>query len=283
MSISTTNDTRYALISGAASGLGRALAVRLARDRWCVAIADIDRAGSEETLRQVEVAGGTGRVESLDVSQFGQWQELVARLRTEWPRLDMLINNAGVGCSGPVGVTPLEDWQWLLGVNLYGVIHGCHACLPWLRQTSGRASLVNISSIAAVLSAPGMATYNVAKAGVLALSETMAGELHGSNVRVTVACPGFFRTRILECGRFQSAIERETAERYTSSAPMNADQIADRIVYTAYRGKLHAFMPARARWIWYLRRIAPGLWIRLVGAGYARAMAQPPITVDTNS
>jgi NAD(P)-dependent dehydrogenase (short-subunit alcohol dehydrogenase family) len=279
MSKQSSTAIRYALISGAASGLGRALAVRLARDGWQLAIADIDEAGSRETLRLVEAAGGTGRIELLDVRQFDEWHRLVDRLKNDWPRLDMLINNAGVACSGQVGITPLDDWRWLIDTNLFGVINGCYACLNWLKQNPGRTSLVNISSIAAVLAPPAMATYNVAKAGVLALSETMASELHTSRVRVTVACPGFFRSRLLDCGRFQTQLERMSAERYTGTAPMNADQIADCIIRAAYRGKLHVFLPARARWLWNFRRLFPGLWIKMLGAGYAREVAKAYATV----
>jgi NAD(P)-dependent dehydrogenase (short-subunit alcohol dehydrogenase family) len=279
MSKQSSTAIRYALISGAASGLGRALAVRLARDGWQLAIADIDETGSRETLRLVEAAGGTGRIELLDVRQFDEWHRLVDHLKKDWPRLDMLINNAGVACSGQVGITPLDDWRWLIDTNLFGVINGCYACLNWLKQNPSRTSLVNISSIAAVLAPPAMATYNVAKAGVLALSETMASELHTSRVRVTVACPGFFRSRLLDCGRFQTQLERMSAERYTGTAPMNADQIADCIIRAAYRGKLHVFLPARARWLWNFRRLFPGLWIKLLGVGYAREVAKAYATV----
>lgn len=266
----TDSSTRYALVTGAASGLGRALAIQLANSGWQVAVADIDEAGGNETRQLIESAGGTARFERLDVRNFHAWQELVSRLRADWPCLDLLINNAGVACSGRIGITPLEDWRWLLDINLFGVINGCYACLGWLKQNSGKASIINVSSIAAVLSPPTMATYNVAKAGVLSLSETLAVELHGSNVRVTVACPGFFRSRLLDCGRFQSHLERANAERFTNSAPMNAEQIAERILAAAARGKLHVFLPARARWLWYLRRFLPRLWFRFLGAGYAR-------------
>ena len=274
MSTMPAKQIRYAIVTGAASGLGRALAVRLARDGWHVAIADVDESGSQETLRLVEAAGATGQVESLDVRNFANWQEMVARLKSEWPQLDMLINNAGVACSGQVGVTPLEDWHWLIDTNLFGAIHGCYACLGWLKKNPQRASLVNISSVAAVLAPPTMAAYNVAKAGVLALSETMASELHTSQVRVTVACPGFFRSRLLDCGRFQSPLERASAERFISTARMSAEQIASQVVRAAYRGKLYVFVPARARWLWYLRRISPGLWIRLLRKGYARSLGK---------
>src|SRR4051794_1866470 len=99
----------YALITGAASGLGRAIALRLARDGWHLALADIDETGNRETLNLVHAVGGTAQVCSLDVARYEQWQSLVAQLQSEWPRLDLLVNNAGVACSGEVGITPIED------------------------------------------------------------------------------------------------------------------------------------------------------------------------------
>jgi NAD(P)-dependent dehydrogenase (short-subunit alcohol dehydrogenase family) len=266
------SNRRYAIVTGSASGLGREFAVQLARQGWHLALADVDEVANSETLRQVEMAGGTGQVEVLDVSDDGQWRQLVNRLQADWPQLDLLINNAGVACSGEVDAMPLENWKWLLGVNLHGVIYGCHACLPWLKQHPRRAHLINVASIAAVLSGPAMAAYNVAKAGVLALSETLLCELHGTPVKVTVACPGFFASNLLDRGRFLTALERQTADRYTNTSRMNAQQIAERIIRDALRGRSHVVVPLRARCLWHVRRLVPGTWLKLVGVGYRRAI-----------
>src|SRR5690242_4032904 len=104
---------RNAIITGAASGLGRALAVRLARDRWHIAICDINDACSEETLRLVRSAGGSGQVEHLDVTDPDAWQALRDRLEPDWEQLDLLVNNAGVAGAGEVGEFSLEDWHWI--------------------------------------------------------------------------------------------------------------------------------------------------------------------------
>jgi NAD(P)-dependent dehydrogenase (short-subunit alcohol dehydrogenase family) len=267
-------ETRYAIVTGAAHGLGREIAVRLSKDKWHVAIADVDETGSRETLRLIEASGGSGQIESLDVANFEMWQTLITRLRSAWPRLDMLVNNAGVACSGAIGATPIEDWRWLIDINLFGVIHGCHASLEWLKQNPHGACVVNVASVAAVIAAPTMGAYSVAKAGVLTLSETLAGELHGTSVRVTVACPGFFRSRLIECGRFQTALERHSAETYTNAARLSSAQIADQVVRAAYRGKLYVFVPGRARFIWRLQRIAPRWWVWLMGRGYRQRLDQ---------
>ena len=109
---------RHALITGAASGIGRALAVRLARDGWHVAVCDLDCEGSRETVALVEQAGGTAQAERLDVTLPAEWEALRGRLREQWEQIDLVVNNAGVSGAGEVGSFPLADWRWILDVNL---------------------------------------------------------------------------------------------------------------------------------------------------------------------
>jgi len=187
-----TGRRRTAIVTGAGSGLGRALAVRLAGDGWEIALCDIDVAAAEETLALVEGAGGAGRVETLDVGRPEEWDALRERLARDWPRLDLLVNNAGVAVSGEVGCCPLEDWRWIVDANLWGTIHGCHACIDWLKANPDRPHIVNVASLAAIGAAPAMAAYNVTKAGIVALSETLWTELRPHGVGVTVLCPSFF-------------------------------------------------------------------------------------------
>ncbi len=112
----------------------------------------------------------------------------------------LVINNAGVGAGGTaIGDTDIDDWNWVLGVNLWGPIHGCHVFAPLLRE-AGYGGIINVASAAAFGAAPGMAAYNVSKAGVLSLSETLAAELSGTGVHVTVLCPTFVKTNIIVSG-----------------------------------------------------------------------------------
>jgi NAD(P)-dependent dehydrogenase (short-subunit alcohol dehydrogenase family) len=265
---------RYALVTGAASGLGRALAVALARQRspagepWHIAICDIDAVGSDETLKLVVDAGGTGQVEPLDVTRAEDWQAVVARLSATWPSLDLLINNAGVAVSGDVGTLSLDDWRWSLEVNLHGVINGCHACVPWLKRNSSGAHLVNIASVAAFASAPTMAAYNVAKAGVVALSETLHAELSSSNVGVTVVMPGFFATKLLTRGRLAEESHREFVAKAMDRASFSADDVATATLRAIERRKLYVMLPRRARWLWRLKRLFPQAFMRLVARIY---------------
>ena len=166
------NQRKNAIVTGAASGLGRAIAVNLARRKWFIALADVNTAGSQETLRHHAQAGGDGSVEELDVRHIDEWQALHDRLKTRWDHLDLLVNNAGVAGSGCVGEYSIENRHWIIDVNLWNGINGCQ------RPSNGSSPIRTgrTSSTRArwpPSSGPTIGTYNVTKAGMLALSETL--------------------------------------------------------------------------------------------------------------
>ena len=273
-----------AIITGAASGLGRALAIRLARSGWRVALADVDLAGCRDTAAEIEKVGPAARVEALDVTRPADWAELVDRLQRDWHHLDLLVNNAGVACSGEVGDLPLEQWRRTLDVNLFGVIQGCHACRDWLAQNPRGSHIVNIASAAAIVCAPTMAAYNVSKAGVVALSETLFAELRPRRIGVTVVCPGFFASNLLSAARFCTPQERTSASRLMERARLTADDVARAIEKAVARKQLYVVLPARARWFWRFRRMWPAAMMKLVArvTGHVRRSdpAAPPETTD---
>lgn len=261
-----TGRRRTAIVTGAGSGLGRALAVRLAGDGWEIALCDIDVAAAEETLALVEGAGGAGRVETLDVGRPEEWDALRDRLARDWPRLDLLVNNAGVAVSGEVGCCPLEDWRWIVDANLWGTIHGCHACIDWLKANPDRPHIVNVASLAAIGAAPAMAAYNVTKAGIVALSETLWTELRPHGVGVTVLCPSFFRTGLLARGRFADDRHRRIAAAVADHSTLSAERVADAAVRAVATRQLYVFLPARARLLWWFKRLFPlGFLAAVVG------------------
>lgn len=179
-----------AVVTGAGSGIGRAFAVELGGRGGRVVCSDIDPDRAEETAGLVEAAGGKAIGTVCDVTAIAEVERLAATAQ-DWfagaPTL--VVNNAGIGAGGPVvGEFALDDWHRTLDVNLWGVIHGCHVFTPMLR-TAGRGAIVNVASAAAFGAAPRMAAYNVSKAGVLALSETLSAELVSTGVGVTVLCP----------------------------------------------------------------------------------------------
>jgi NAD(P)-dependent dehydrogenase (short-subunit alcohol dehydrogenase family) len=267
-----------AIITGAASGLGRALAVQLAADGWHIALADVDRAGSEQTLDLVKAAGGAGRVESLDVTRLDDWSALRDRLRADWPRLDLLVNNAGLGSTGDLGQMPLDEWRRVLDVNLYGAIYGCHTLVDWLKANPNGAHIINVASFAALAPSPSMAAYNVSKAGIVALSETLYGELKPHRVGVTVVCPMYFRTNITASGRFFNKRQGELIRRRTEQSTTTAEDVARAAIRSMRRRELYAIPGRPARWYWLLRRLSPRGFLDGIARDIARDAARQPQT-----
>ncbi len=260
---------RNAVVTGAASGLGRALAVRLARDGWRLALCDIDATGAEETLTLVRRAGGDGFVHRLDIAQLDEWESLAEQLEAEFDHLDLLVNNAGIGASGEVGQFTIDQWRRVLDIDLMGAIYGCHTFVERLKRSPRGGHILNTASFAAMASAPAMAAYNVAKAGVLVLSETLYGELKRHNVGVTVICPMFFRTKLLEGWSCGGDAERLAAEFYTENAGFTADDVADAAVRAMNRKRLYVVLGAKARWYWRLKRLAPQKFLNLMASRYS--------------
>ncbi len=261
-------EKRYALVTGGGSGLGRAFCRRLALDGWHVACADVDQPSAEQTIADLQAAGGSGQVELLDVADADAWQRLRDKLRREWLRLDLLVNNAGICASGEIGDAPLEDFQRVLDVNLRGVLFGCHTMAPWLKESAPGGHIVNISSIAGVLSAPAMGAYNISKAGVVSLSETLYVELRPVGVGVTVVLPGFFPSELVSRGRFTAQKHRTIAERHTKKTQLTAERVVESTLLALKRGKLYVVVGRRARWLWRLKRLAPTTVLRIAGKYY---------------
>ena len=259
-----SHDRRFALVTGGASGLGREFSLQLAFQGWHVAVADIDLAGAQETLFSIEQVGGTGQIESLDVCDLAAWNYLAEKLRATWPRLDLLVNNAGICAAGKIGDSSLTELRRVCEVNLFGVINGCHTIVPWMRETAPGGTIVNIASVADLLNAPAMAAYNVAKAGVVSYSETLFKELHGSGIGVTVALPGFFQSELLNRGNFADELYRRIAQKYTTNSSTNAAEVARRTLHAVEKGKFFVPLGWRVRWIWRIKRLAPKLFQKIV-------------------
>lgn len=270
-----TQPRRNAIITGAASGLGRALALRLARDGWQIAICDINDAGSQETLALVRAAGGEGHVEHLNVTSSDEWAALRERLQAKWQNLDLLVNNAGVAGAGEVGKFSLEDWHWILDINLWNGIYGCHTFVDWLKANPRGAHIINTASMAGMASAPGMAGYNVSKAGMVSLSETLYAELQPANVGVTVICPTFFATNLLKEGRFHTPDWKRLAEKAFTESKLTAEQVADSAVRAMQRKQLYVVEPASARFQWRYKRFFPQKFLNTVARMLNRRPQNP--------
>ncbi len=253
---------RRAFVTGAASGLGRAFALALARDRWRLGLADRDSARLERVRAEVDAAGGQGRAYTGDVSSDEFVESALGEFTGSTGGLDLLINNAGVAVAGLVEATSAEDWRWAIEINLLGVVHGCRAAVPLMRR-QGSGAILNIASSAGFAAAPQMGAYNASKAGVIALSETLAGELDGSGVQVSVAMPGFFRTGLLETMRAPAA-ESAMARRLMEGSAYDAADAARAILAATARGHLYIVWPKEYVWLWRIKRFLPMRFLRLV-------------------
>lgn len=276
--MSAPTNPRLALVTGAGSGLGRAFALELTRlGGWHVVIADINQAGSEETLALVKAAGGTGQVELLDVRQPEAWEQLRARLQTQHSALHLLVNNAGVVASGRIDALPLADFDWAHSINTRGILIGCQTMIPWLTETpvsQGATYILNVASICGLLSPPGLVAYNASKAAVIAITETLATEMRGTNVSVTVLCPWFFKTQLLESGRFAKQTLKAAGDQMMATSPLNAARVAKEALQATFRKRLHYVMGPWARHMWRAKRIAPAFfhWVQHIMT--KRAMAR---------
>ena len=189
-------DGKNVVITGAASGLGRSLAMVLARKGCRIGIADINIAGAEETLKIVKDSGGSGEIFKVDVSQAEEVEVMAAHFFETWGGVDLLVNNAGVAVVGFVGDIPLENWRWIFGINFWGMQYGCHFFIPRMKE-QGHGYILNVASAAGLLSGAEMSPYNTSKAAIVSLSETLKEELAPNNIGVTVLCPCFSRLTFL--------------------------------------------------------------------------------------
>lgn len=251
------------LITGGGSGLGLALAHIYAARGDRVAIADLLGERAEAAIAELPKAAEPHLALQVDVASDGSMQQLAELLDREWGGVDVVINNAGVGSGGTVEATPLDDWRWVTEVNLFGVVRGCHLFAPRLRK-QGRGRIINIASFAGLAGAPGIAAYGTTKAAVVALSEMLRAELNGSGVEVSVVCPTFFRTNLLQNFRSPHAGQQKAAQKLMDTARETAADIASIIVRQSDRGRFLILPGRQSTWLHRLKRWMPGTYFRIV-------------------
>jgi NAD(P)-dependent dehydrogenase (short-subunit alcohol dehydrogenase family) len=196
---------RNAVVTGAASGIGRALALRAAEEGMAVALADVDEAGLEETRKLVEQAGANVIAVPTDVSKSDSVEALAAAVDARLGDPHLVFNNAGVLISGRAWERSEADWDWVLGVNLRGVIHGMRAFVPRMLSHGEPAHMVNTASVGGLVVGPFLAPYIVSKHAVVALTESLHYELaaEGASIGVSALCPGAVATGITASERIR--------------------------------------------------------------------------------
>ena len=259
----------YAVVTGAGSGIGRSFAVELARRGGTVVCADIHLETAQETVNLIQsLTSSNAYAVQCDVGL----KEDVKALAEQAEQLlghpvTLLINNAGVGLGGKFDEVSLEDWQWCMHVNLWGVIHGCHYFLPQFKQ-QGFGAIINVASAAGFTAAPEMTAYNVTKASVLALSETLSAELRSANIRVNVLCPTLVPTNIMKNGRLPKSYSGLADQLLMNHAFIDSEQVAKKTLNQLDANKLYTIPQPDAKLFWWMKRISPQLYAKLLGVGY---------------
>ena len=234
---------KVAAVTGAASGLGRSMALALAAEGMDVALADVDQLNLSSVEKEIQDLGVRAITLKVDVSNAQQLEVFRDQTLTRLGGVHVVCNNAGVSPLGPVWENTPADWQWILGVNLWGVIHGVRAFTPHLiKQDEGH--IVNTASVAGLISPPGSGAYNVTKHGVVALSESLYHDLRerNSKVGVSVLCPAYVPTGIVDSERnrpkdlptstkSEATLAREAMLRKAvASGKISADQVAQAVL-----------------------------------------------------
>lgn len=251
---------RVAVVTGAGGGIGREIALALARRGVQVACADVRREGAEETARLVRSTGGVlASTHVVDVSSAEQVAGLADAVVGEHGACHVLVNNAGVTSAGSFEKETLEDIHWIMDINVWGVVHGCHAFLPVLRQQD-EAHIVNMASMVGLLGLPHNAVYAMTKGAVRSFSEALRGELVGSPIGLTTVFPGAHRTGITESARgSQRALLQDMGRHRMASVMMRSPaKLAEQVVTAIEkdRARVVAGVDARALDVW--SRMAPG-------------------------
>jgi NAD(P)-dependent dehydrogenase (short-subunit alcohol dehydrogenase family) len=188
---------KVAIVTGAASGIGKATAVNFAREGAAVMCADVNSGGAETTARQIADTGGQAASIKADVAVEADIQEMVGQTVARWGRLDVLYNNAGIGYGIPVTQLPVEQWDHLMGINLRGVYLGCKHAIPEMLKNGGGA-IVSTASDAGLRGSAFLSAYCASKGGVVLLTKALSSEWAGQGIRINCVCPGVIQTPILD-------------------------------------------------------------------------------------
>jgi NAD(P)-dependent dehydrogenase (short-subunit alcohol dehydrogenase family) len=229
-------NSKVAVITGAASGIGRALAQRCVREGMKVVLADVEPEALAEVEANLKARGATVLAVRTDVSQAKDVEALAQKTLAAFGAVHLLCNNAGVATSGAaVWESSLTDWEWVMGVNLWGVIHGVRSFVTIMLAQDTQCYIVNTASLSGLISFPRGSVYAVTKHGVVTLSESLQHELaeRGGKVKVSVLCPGLVKTRILDCAR-------NRPERLAATAPLGPVEAAG---WETLRQQMQTAMP----------------------------------------
>jgi NAD(P)-dependent dehydrogenase (short-subunit alcohol dehydrogenase family) len=253
-----------AVVTGAASGIGRALANRLATEKMSLALADVDDAGLQKTAREIAERLGDKKLHVtthlVDVSDAKRMEQFTSEVVQQHQSVNLLINNAGVALYGFFEEITMADFEWLMGINFWGVVHGVRNFLPVLRRQP-RAHIVNVSSIYGIIAPSGQSAYSAAKFAVRGFTEVLRHELEGTSVGVSCVHPGGIRTPIAQNARIGAGVHPSIRElnlaRFNLHAITSPEAAAERIVRGVKRNEPRILIGPDAIRIDRLQRLMP--------------------------
>jgi len=260
---------KIVIITGGASGIGRAVGEELAGRGAHVVLADRNFELAEEVAAAIVRSGGRAEAASLDVTDAGAVEGLVREIAAEHGTLDYIFNNAGIAIFGEAKDHSLDDWNQILEVNLRGVIHGVQAAYALMRE-QGHGHIVNVASVAGLIPSTNLIAYSTAKHGVVGLSTTLRAEAAHYGVKVSVVCPGFIDTPLLyenltikDRERYQAS-SRDEMKKVIGFPPMPVDKAARVIVEGVRRNKPIITVTGHAKLMWAIYRLYPPGLVALV-------------------
>ncbi|WP_299734670.1 SDR family oxidoreductase [uncultured Endozoicomonas sp.] len=266
------------VVTGGASGLGEATCKRFARAGYAVCVADINQERGDRTVETLKSLGVDAYYQHCDVRSDADVDGMITSAVQRWGHIDVLVNNAGVASGGRIETTSIEDWQWVIDINLLGVARGCKSITPVFKQQKA-GHIVNIASLAGLVNAPMMSSYNATKSAVVGLSETLRVELEPFGVNTSVVCPAFFQTNLGESFRSGDAHMKKVVDKLLSSSSVTADDVAEDI-FKAVQNKTFYVLPHKeGRWLWRLKRHFPSLFKGLVSRGYKKNLRKQGVEV----
>jgi NAD(P)-dependent dehydrogenase (short-subunit alcohol dehydrogenase family) len=261
-------EQRVAVVTGAATGIGRALAARLADEGASLCLADIDKEALEVVAHTLREKGCDVSAYAVDVADRRQVEALCLNVVEHFGRADLLINNAGVALCGDVEEVSFSDIEWLMGINFWGVVYGVKLFLPLLKQQK-KAYIVNISSVFGMIAPPGQAAYSASKFAVRGFTEALRHELAGTGVQVTSVHPAGIRTGIAKSSRVGAGTDpgkrEQDAAKFEFLARTTPERAADRIVNGVLQGETRILIGSDAFQIDLIQRLLPERYWRLMG------------------
>jgi NADP-dependent 3-hydroxy acid dehydrogenase YdfG len=277
-----TLDNKVAVITGAGSGIGRALALNLAARGSLLALSDIDEAGLAETVEAALAAGATSvRSDRLDVSDRVAFTAYAATVVEHFGRVNVVINNAGVALAGDLADLTYEDMDWIVGINFWGVVHGTKEFLPHL-IASGDGHVVNLSSLFGLVSMPGQSAYNATKYAVRGLTEALREEMlvAGHRVGVTAVHPGGIKTAIARNARYSAQEDGEASARLFDKklAKMTPERAAEIIVKGILTNKARVLVGLDAHALHHLAKLTGSRYQDIV-ASASKKVVPPKVSV----